>query len=263
MTTAAKPTVLTKVENKIGTITISNPAKRNALSKPLLVDLCAALAEFERQRISVAIIRAESGVKIWSAGHDIAELEANQDPLGYYDGLEEALRAIQKFHGPVIAMVQGGVWGGACDLVLTCDMLIGDESSTFAITPVKLGLPYNVTGVQHFINRVGMNIAKEMFFTADPVSSQRAKEIGILNHLVPAAELEDFTMKIALKIASHSALSVSVIKAQFRLLANANPISPETFEMIQGLRRKVYQSHDYAEGIKAFMEKRPPVFTGE
>jgi methylmalonyl-CoA decarboxylase len=263
MTSTVDATVFSTIKENIGIITLSNPRKKNALSKPLLHSMVRTLADFESQRIPVAIIRADEDIKVWSAGHDVAELQARRDPLGYYDALEEALRAIQNFHGPVIAMVQGGVWGGACDLVLTCDIVIADDTSTFAITPVKLGIPYNVSGIQHFINRVGMNIAKEMFFTAEPVASRRAKELGIINHLVSSSDLEEFTMTMALKIASHSSLSISVIKAQFRLLSNGNPIAPETFEMIQGLRRKVYDSHDYAEGIKAFMEKRAPVFTGE
>jgi len=146
-------------------------------------------------------------------------------------------------------MVQGSVWGGACDLVMTCDLIIGDDSSAFAITPSKLGIPYNITGILHFM--------------ADLIPAARAEQVGILNHRVPAAELFDFTFKLAKQIESRSALSVQVIKEQFRILAGAHPLSPSVFERIQGLRRKVYDSHDYQEGIRSFLEKRPPQFKGQ
>lgn len=110
---------------------------------------------------------------------------------------------------------------------------------------------------------IGLNLAREMFFTAQPVAAERALRVGLLNHLVPAAELEDFTYNLAREIAANSPLSISVIKEQFRLLANALPLSPETFERIQGLRRLVYDSGDYQEGLKAFLEKRKPVFRGK
>jgi methylmalonyl-CoA decarboxylase len=177
--------------------------------------------------------------------------------------MEKVLRAVQKYPNPVIAMVHGSVWGGACDLVLSCDLVVGDETSTFAITPAKLGLPYNVSGVLHFMNRVGLNIAKEMFFTADPIAAERAERVGILNYLVPSGELLNFTMDLAKRVSSRSTLSVAVIKEQLRILSGARPISPEQFEHIQGLRRRVYDSHDYEEGITAFLENRKPVFKGE
>lgn len=254
--------VHTEIRDDIGIITIDNQAKRNALSKLLLQGINNALDDFQARNLPVVIIRAAKDIKIWSAGHDISELPLKEDPLGYYDPLVETLRRIQTYPGPVICMVQGGVWGGACDLVITADLVVGDPSCTFAITPVKLGLPYNASGIMHFINRLGLNIAKEMFFTAEPVSAQKASQIGILNHLVESADIEQFTFDLAKKISVHSALSISVIKEQFRLLSNAHPISPETFEKIEGLRRKVYNSADYEEGIRAFKEKRSPVFKG-
>lgn len=263
MTAAATEMVQTQIINKVGIITLKNEAKRNCLSSDLLAAVNAAFDEFQAKGLGAVILRAAPGIKVWSAGHDIGELPLRRDPLGYDDPLETTLRRIQTFPGPVICLVQGSVWGGACDVVMTTDIVVGDFSSSFAITPAKLGLPYNSSGILHFMNRLGINLAKEMFFTAEPVSAERAHELGILNHLVQAEEIESFTLDLAARITSHSPLSIAVIKEQFRLLSNAHPISPETFERIQGLRRKVYDSDDYAEGIRAFKEKRKPVFTGK
>lgn len=140
----------------IGIITLKHQAKRNALTHDMMHALTEAFARFEAQKIRVAVLRAEPGVKVWSAGHDIGELPlGGMDPLRYTDPMEETLRAIRMFPGPVIAMVHGSVWGGAFDVVLSCDMVFADETATFAITPVNIGLPYNTTGLLHFMGRLG------------------------------------------------------------------------------------------------------------
>ncbi len=256
--------ILKDIKDGIGVLTLNNPARRNALSLELCAEISAALEDFKTKRVPVIILRAEKNAKVWSAGHDITQLpKVHHDPLAYDSPMETAFRAIQNYPGPVIAMIQGSVWGGATDLAVTCDMAVGDETSAFAITPVKMGLPYNASGIMHFINRVGSNIAKEMFFTAAPVKAERAYHFGILNHLVSSGEIEQFTLELAKSIAANSPLAVSVIKEQFRILSDAHPISPEAFERIQALRRKVYNSGDYEEGIKAFTEKRKPKFQGD
>lgn len=256
--------VQTEILDKVGIITLDNTKKLNALSEQLVDDIIGALDCFQEQKIPVVILRAPDGVKVWSAGHDVKELPPKmRDPLSYYDSLERLLRAVEQYLGPVIAMVHGSVWGGACDLIMTCDMVIADETAKFAMTPAKMGVPYNLTGILHFMNRLPINIAKEMFFTADPVSAERALQVGIINHLVPEKELLSFTLDLAATINTRSLLSIEVIKEQFRILSKAFPISPADFERVQGLRRKVYDSHDYEEAITAFLEKRPAHFKGE
>ena len=256
--------ILTDFNDSIGTITFNSDRKRNALSRALIHELIKALNEMVYHPARVIILRANKGAAVWSAGYDVTEFpKPGRDPLSYNDPLEQAIRAIQRCPAPVIAMLEGSVWGGACELAMVCDILIGTAKTSFAITPARLGVPYNPTGMLHVINMIGLTMAREMFFTAQPVAAARALQVGMLNHLAPVEELEDFTYDMAKTIAQNSPISISVMKEQLRLLANALPLSPETFERIQGLRRQVYDSHDYLEGQKAFLEKRKPVFKGE
>ena len=194
----------------IGTITFNHDRRRNALGRGLISEVIKALNDLVYQKARVIVLRANPGAKVWSAGHDVGELSRpGRDPLTYDDPLEQAIRAIQRCPAPVIAMLEGSVWGGACELAFVCDILIGTEATSFAITPARMGIPYNLTGILHVLNKLGMSLAREMFFTAQPVEAERAARLGILNHLVPAAELEDFTCALAAQIARNSPISRS------------------------------------------------------
>ncbi len=251
--------ILQSFDDGIGTLTLANDAKRNALSEELLDQLVSNLAEMKGRSARAVILTARKGSPIWSAGHDIAELASpGHDPLAYDNPLEKAIRAIQLFPAPVIAQVEGSVWGGACELVLTCDIRVGTPRTTFAITPAKLGVPYNLNGLLNLIGAVGLGTAKRMLFTAAPLSAAKAEALGMLSDVVPPETLEEFTLALARQIAANSALAISVMKEQLRILARAHAISPDTFEHVQTLRRMVYESADYREAIQAFLSKRKP-----
>ncbi|HVO25803.1 MAG TPA: methylmalonyl-CoA decarboxylase [Candidatus Margulisiibacteriota bacterium] len=256
--------VLAELADEIGTVTFNHDAHRNALSRAFIEELLAALERLSGAKVRVVVLRARPGTTVWSAGHDLRELpKTGADPLAYSDPVERVIRAIEHFPTPVLGMIDGSVWGGAFELALVCDLLVGTRNASFAITPAKIGLPYNSTGLLHFINALGMNTVKEMFFTARPINAERALQLGILNRLVEPSDLESVTYELARAIAANSPLSIRVVKEQLRILGNAHPLSPETFERIQGLRQAVFDSHDYREGTSAIVEKRRPVFIGE
>ncbi len=243
------------IQNNIGILSLNNDRKSNSLNLQMLDEIVESITDFKEKDVRVVIIRSNPGAKVWCAGLRIDQLpEPGKDPVPFEYSLEKALRSIEDFPGAVIAMIEGSVWGGGCELAFSCDILVGSPKSTFAITPAKIGAPYNPNQVKRVLQRVGSNIAMEMFFTAGTIDAKRAQELGILNHIVTAPELEHFTMKIARKITENAPLAVSLIKTIKQL---TNDTKSRAFI------ERVYRSKDFKEGKKAFLEKRKPVFHGE
>jgi methylmalonyl-CoA decarboxylase len=264
MSEATPLLIETSVKTEIGIITLNDRKTLNSLSSGLISELLDAMENFRGKGIRVVILRAPPGTKTWSAGHNVGELPKHaRDPLTYNDPLRVLIRKIQEYPAPVLAMIEGGVWGGACELVMACDMVIAAEKATFAFTPARLGVPYNIGGIQNMLGSVPLVVVKEMLFRAAPISAQRAYEVGIANYVLPIEQLEAKTFELAEDILANSSLVITLLKEEIHVLAQAQPLTVETFERIQGVRRRIYDSDDYQEGIRSFFEKRKPVFRGK
>ncbi len=149
--------------NKVAVIEFNYGRKLNALSKVFIDDLMQALSDLNRPEIRCIILRAPSGSKVFSAGHDIHELPSGgRDPLSYDDPLRQITRMIQKFPKPIISMVEGSVWGGAFEMIMSSDLIIAASTSTFSMTPVNLGVPYNLVGIHNLTRDAGFHIVKEL-----------------------------------------------------------------------------------------------------
>ena len=253
-----------EAESAVVEITMANTARRNSLGAQMLDELAAALSDARAAGARAVIIRAEPGVTTWSAGYDIEALPVDgSDPLTWTNPLESFLHELRAAPFPVIAAVEGGVWGGACELAMTCDLLVAVRSATFAVTPVRLGVPYNTAGVNHFLAALPLNIAKEMFFTGDPITAEAAASYGVVNRLVDdAEELTEVARTLAQRIAGRAPLAVRAIKGELTALTDARSLTSDDFERLTELRRAAWTSEDYQEGVRAFQEKRSPRFSG-
>ena len=258
--------VNTEIKDRIAYVEMQNADHLNCLSEEMCQELMEALEEaYDKECVGV-VIKAQTRRGVWSAGHDIHELPLDgTDPLSFDVPMEKLLRAVQDLPIPVIACVSGTVWGGACDLCLFCDMIVSSKDATFAITPAKIGIPYNASGIMHFVNQLGINKAREMFFLAPPLTAEDALNVGLINRVAEPDELEqELEDHFLAPLRRNSVLSISAIKRQFRILARASTvISAENFERINSYRAQVFGGEDYKEGINPFLEKRPPQYKGK
>lgn len=255
-----------EIKNRICYVEMQNPDHFNCLSEQMCLELIDALKfGYDNECVGI-VLKAQTKRGVWSAGHDIKELPLDgTDPLAFSVPMEKLLRKVQDTFIPVIACVSGTVWGGACDLCLSCDMIVSSKNATFAITPAKIGIPYNASGILHFINQLGMNKAREMFFLGTPITAEDALNVGLINRVTELENLDNLLEEHFLNpLRKNSVLSVSAIKRQFRILSRASTvISAENFERINSYRARVFEGDDYKEGINSFLEKRPPQYKGK
>jgi len=241
---------------------ISNAERRGALDHEILDTLAATVAALDARCL---VLTGTDG--IFSAGYDLGNLEPEQ----FEESAErlvahpfhDAIEALEAYPYPVIAQINGHAIGGGLELALTCDIRIAKRGIHMGMPPAKLGLIYSHTGLRKFLDVCGPANTAELFYVGRNVEADRAGEIGLVNHVVDPGELEQRTLHMAAEIASNAPLSLAGNKRILRELrthAAALPADVER-ELIE-LRESCFRTDDFREGVRAFGEKRPPIWRG-
>ena len=256
--------LLAHKEGAIGWITFNNPARHNAVSMSMWESLPRALSAFERDpEVRVVVVKG-AGEKAFVSGADISEFKekrASKEAAEAYNAAGDAAHAaLQEFSKPTIAMVRGYCIGGGCAVAIDCDIRIAADDSIYAIPAGRLGLGYRYDGIRRLIDLVGPSFASEIFFTARKFDAQEAKTMGLVNRLVPAAELEAYTRNYAAMIADNAPLTLAAVKRS--VLERYKDPSVRDLQRCQAMVDACFASADYEEGRSAFMDKRRPVFKG-
>jgi enoyl-CoA hydratase/carnithine racemase len=198
------------------------------------------------------------------AGFDITRIESpGASSAGSERDLVERLCSrVREIEVPVIARVGGVASGAGCDLALSCDLRVASDEARLGMTPARLGLVYSQEGTARLVGTVGPAAAKELLFTGDLLDAPRALQLGMVNRLVPADELDSETDRLAATIAANAPLSVSASKLMVNLIADERPLSPDARAAVEEASVRVWMSADSQEGPQAFRERRPARFVG-
>jgi enoyl-CoA hydratase/carnithine racemase len=244
---------------------ISNPDRRNALDHEILDAIAEVLPQLDRG-IANRCVLITGAPPVFSAGYDIAGIpeesfERDAEALVAHP-FHAAMEAIAKHPWPTIAAINGHCLGGGLELAVTCDLRICAAGAKLGMPPAKLGLIYGHTGLQRFIDAVGVPRTKELFLTGDNFSAARADEIGLVNRVVDDDQLEASSIELAAEIAANAPLSMRGNKHAIDTINSFARLTPEQERELIELRESCFASEDFREGVAAFAEKRKPVWKG-
>lgn len=251
------------VEDGIATVVINQPSRRNAMTLEMWEQLGRVIEQTEADpKVGVTIIRG-AGTTAFSAGADITEFaEKRSTPekaLAYNRRVAHALESLHRAKKPIIAMIYGFCVGGGCEMTLSCDLRIAADDAVFGIPAARLGISVNFEDIKRLVDLVGPANAKYILFTGDPrIPARKAYEIGLVNEILPAEQLETRTYELARQIMQCAPSSVKWAKYAVDLVMRDPALSsvPNGDE----LAAQLFGTEDFKEGVAAFLEKRQPRF---
>ena len=251
----------------ICTLVIHRPEKRNLLTSGCLFKMANTIQALAQENKVRALVIRGAGSEAFSAGYDISALPVkpssqHEETLKETPPLEGALRSIEAFPYPVIAMLNGYAYGGGCELAITCDIRIAAKHAKMGMPPAKLGLVYPYRGYRRFMRVLGFSRTLEIFLTARHYDAETCLRMGLVNHVVEQEELESYTYDMAREISENAPLALRGAKSALYKIAD-HPILREEEEEIQRLFIASLKSKDLEEAKRAFLEKRKPRFKGE
>lgn len=251
------------VENGIATIAINRPKALNALNLATLTELKDVVEKIAVDKAVQVVIITGAGEKSFVAGADIVEMSTKNAVEGRVWGQvgQNIFTEIENLPQPVIAAVNGFALGGGCELACACDIRYASENAKFGQPEVGLGITPGFGGTQRLTRVVGRGHAKELIYTANIIDAQEALRIGLVNKVVPQAELMDAVMKLAKTITKKAPVAVQLAKAAINCGINCDVVTGISYEAeVFGL---CFATADQKEGMKAFIEKRKPTFEGK
>jgi enoyl-CoA hydratase/carnithine racemase len=246
-------------------IRFNNPARHNALSVDMWEAVPALLKQAEADDRVRLVVFSGAGEKAFVSGADITQFEdmraAREAVARYEEMAEQALMGIYHCPKPTLASIRGYCIGGGVNVAISCDIRIASSDSVFSIPAARLGLGYRYSAMKNLVDLIGPGAAKDLFFTARRIDAAEAKSLGLVSRVSTADDLPKLLAEYTQALAENAPLTVRAGKA---ITAEIMKPSPELDrELCQQLIRGCFESADYAEGRKAFMEKRKPVFTGK